>query len=62
MGAALDVHEHENRKFNNVNIDEDFNYLLNCDNVIMTPHIAGLSKEASEKISRILIEKIKKLI
>jgi len=62
LGAALDVHEHENRKFNNINIDEDFNYLLNCDNVIMTPHIAGLSKEASEKISRILIEKIKKLI
>ena len=32
LGAALDVHEHENRKFNNINIDEDFNYLLKLKN------------------------------
>lgn len=61
VGAGLDVHEMETSTFNTVDFDENFNYLLNCNNVILTPHIAGLTKEANQKISSVLIEKIIKL-
>ena len=39
----------------------DLNYLLNCKRVIMTPHIAGLSKESNQKLSKLLVNKILKL-
>jgi len=58
LGAGLDVIENENKTFNSVNIDQNFNYLVNCENVILTPHIAGLSKDAHKKLSEILINKI----
>jgi len=62
LGAALDVIENENFKFSTVHPDPDLNYLLNCKNVIITPHIAGLSKESNKKLSEVLIAKILKLI
>ena len=58
IGAGLDVHESEDKTFSKLVFNQDINYLLNCDNVIMTPHIAGLTKEANEKIPSILIKKI----
>ena len=58
LGACLDVIENENPEFNKINIDKDLNYLLNCKRVIMTPHIAGLSREGNKKLSKILIDKI----
>jgi len=58
LGAGLDVIENENSSFNKINFDKNFNYLLNCNNVILTPHIAGLSKEANKKLATILINKI----
>ena len=58
---SVDVIENENKSFNDIKIDENFNYLLNCDNVILTPHIAGLSKEANRKLSEVLIKKILEL-
>ena len=61
LGACLDVIENEKSTFSGINIDKHFNYLLNCQNVIMTPHIAGLSKESNKKLSNILIEKILEL-
>ena len=61
IGAGLDVIENENKGFNDIKIDGNFNYLLNCDNVILTPHIAGLSKEANRKLSEVLIKKILEL-
>ena len=61
LGACLDVIENEKREFSEINITKDFNYLLNCKNVIITPHIAGLSKEANKKLSLVLIEKILEL-
>jgi D-3-phosphoglycerate dehydrogenase len=61
LGACLDVIENENQQFSEINITKDFNYLLNCENVIITPHIAGLSKEANKKLSLVLIDKILKL-
>ena len=61
LGAGLDVHENENKTFNGINTNNDFNYLLNCNNVILTPHIAGLTKESNQKLSKVLIEKILKI-
>ncbi len=61
LGACLDVLENEDRDFSEIKIDTNLNYLLNCENVIITPHIAGLSLEGSRKLSKILIEKIIKL-
>ena len=61
LGACLDVIENENPKFSEININKDFNYLLNCKNVIITPHIAGLSQEANKKLSTLLINKILEL-
>ena len=58
LGAGLDVIENENDNFTNIKINQNLNYLVNCDNVILTPHIAGLSTNANEKISNILINKI----
>ncbi len=58
LGAALDVHESEDQTFNKLDFNQAFNYLLNCENVILTPHIAGLTKESNKKLSSVLIEKI----
>ena len=62
LGACLDVIENEVSSFRKIKLDSNFDFLANCDNVIMTPHIAGLSNEASENLSLILIEKILELI
>ncbi|MAQ69766.1 MAG: hydroxyacid dehydrogenase [Flavobacteriales bacterium] len=61
LGAGLDVIENENSSFSNITVDENLNYLLSCDNVILTPHIAGLSKESNKKLSTVLIDKILEL-
>ena len=58
LGAALDVHESEDQTFNKLDFNQAFNYLLNCENVILTPHIAWLTKESNKKLSSVLIEKI----
>lgn len=61
LGAGLDVIENENSSFSNITVDKNLNYLLSCDNVILTPHIAGLSKESNKKLSTVLIDKILEL-
>ena len=43
-------------------IPEAFQYLIKSSKVILTPHIAGWTHEANEKMARILVEKVKKLI
>ena len=58
LGAGLDVHESENKAFSKLDFNQEINYLLNCKNVILTPHIAGLTKESNKKLSSVLIEKI----
>ncbi len=61
IGAALDVYENENLDKLK---DEDkkwFNFLVNSDKVILTPHIAGWTAESREKIGKVLVNKIKKL-
>ena len=57
-GAALDVLENE--QINNLNEEENkqFDFLVNRENMVITPHIAGYSTEAFYKMSKILIEKL----
>jgi D-3-phosphoglycerate dehydrogenase len=57
-GACLDVFENE--KPENYNVKEKMIYedLLKFKNIIVTPHIAGWTKESKEKLSKILFEKI----
>ncbi len=64
LATGLDVLEYEEDSFettNNLSNNADFQYLANCDNVILTPHIAGWTKESKIKLAEILVEKILKL-
>ncbi len=57
-GAALDVLEYEKHNFD-LNADNaDLSYLRTADNVILTPHIAGLTRQSYYKLSRVMAEKI----
>lgn len=60
-GACLDVSEYEASSFEQMNADElpePYQYLINSNKVILTPHIAGWTHESNEKMSVYLAEKI----
>jgi D-3-phosphoglycerate dehydrogenase len=63
LGAALDVLEYEKSSFehlfNDGNIPEAFQYLLEADNVLLSPHIAGWTFESHEKLAQVIADKIK---
>lgn len=56
--AALDVLENEQLSSYNSEEKNEFEFLINQNNVIITPHIAGYSFESTYKMSRILLEKL----
>lgn len=60
IGACLDVLEYESNDFylNFQNQNEELQYLIKSPNVLITPHIAGLTQESYYKLSAILAEKI----
>ena len=63
LGACLDVLEYEQVSFENLNkeeLPEAFSYLINSDKVILTPHVAGWTKESYFKLSDVLADKILK--
>ncbi len=69
LGAGLDVLEYEKSSFENlfkndvissaVEIPEAFHYLINANNVLLTPHIAGWTIESKEKLAQTIVDKIK---
>lgn len=64
LGAALDVLEYEETSFEQTKSlleFEDFKYLSTCNNVILTPHIAGWTVESKIKLAQILVDKIKSI-
>ena len=64
-GICMDVLEYETSCFKNLKLEKiaskNLKYLNNSKNVILTPHIAGLTKESELKISQVLFQKITKL-
>jgi D-3-phosphoglycerate dehydrogenase / 2-oxoglutarate reductase len=65
LGAGLDVLEYEKLSFENLFIDSEkpkaFEYLLQAENVLLTPHIAGWTFESHEKLAQTIVDKILKL-
>ena len=60
-GAALDVLENEKMETFSAIEKTQMEYLLQQNNVLITPHIAGYSKEAFLKMSEVLIAKLEAL-
>lgn len=65
LGAALDVLEYEKSSFEHLFTDrfvpEAFQYLLECDNVLLSPHIAGWTFESHAKLAQVIVDKIKEV-
>ena len=63
LGAGLDVLEYEKSSFENLfsdeNMPEAFRYLINSENVILSPHVAGWTIESKEKLAQTIVDKIK---
>ena len=64
--AALDVLEYEKSSFENLDIStslstrnkEDLQFLLESNQVIVTPHIAGWTHQSKEKLAQFIVDKI----
>jgi len=65
-GAALDVLEYEKSSFENLDTstslsaseNEDLQFLLSSEKVIVTPHIAGWTIQSKEKLAQVIVDKI----
>jgi D-3-phosphoglycerate dehydrogenase len=62
LGAALDVLENENLSSYSKEEKKLLDDLLNAGNVIITPHIAGWTKESRDNIFYFALEKFKKYL
>jgi D-3-phosphoglycerate dehydrogenase len=65
LGACLDVSEYESVSFeqlDNNEIPEPLNYLIHSDKVILTPHIGGWTHESNFKMSKLIAEKMAKVL
>jgi D-3-phosphoglycerate dehydrogenase / 2-oxoglutarate reductase len=61
LGAGLDVLEYEKGSFETLFEGEKpaaFAYLLQADNVLLTPHIAGWTVESHQKLAQTIVNKI----
>ncbi|MFQ3181848.1 MAG: D-3-phosphoglycerate dehydrogenase [Polaribacter sp.] len=69
LGAGLDVLEYEKSSFENLfkkdvtssaaEMPEAFQYLINAENVLLSPHVAGWTVESNEKLAQTIVDKIK---
>ena len=63
LGAGLDVLEYEKTSFESFfeqDLSPDFKYLLDAENVILSPHVGGWTHESYFKLSDVLANKILK--
>ena len=62
LGACLDVLEYEKTSFEQLfedhNLPEPLEYLIHSERVMLSPHIAGWSKESFEKMASVMLDKI----
>lgn len=62
LGAGLDVLEYDKLSFEHLFTDGEmpvaFQYLINSDNVILSPHIAGWTFESHAKLAQVIVDKI----
>lgn len=64
LGAGLDVLEYEKKSFENLFASQTemppaFQYLIQAENVLLTPHVAGWSVESYRKLAQTIVDKIK---
>jgi len=69
LGAGLDVLEYEKASFENlfkkditssgIEMPEAFQYLIQSNKVLLTPHIAGWTAESNQKLAQTIVDKIK---
>jgi len=63
LGAGLDVLEYEKTSFENMSSDgalpDAFEYLIQAENVMLSPHVAGWTVESLEKLAQTIVDKIK---
>ncbi|KAB1069756.1 hydroxyacid dehydrogenase [Tamlana haliotis] len=61
LGAGLDVLEYEKASFETLfstELPEAFKYLIESENVLLTPHVAGWTVESKEKLAQTIVDKI----
>lgn len=62
LGAGLDVLEYEKTSFENLfenkELPQAFKYLIQADNVLLTPHIAGWTVESKIKLAQVIVDKV----
>lgn len=62
LGAGLDVLEYEKSSFENLftdhNLPEAFQFLIESENVLLSPHVAGWTIESKAKLAQTIVEKI----
>jgi D-3-phosphoglycerate dehydrogenase / 2-oxoglutarate reductase len=69
LGAGLDVLEYEKASFEDVfkstasssgveSLPKAFQYLINANNVLLTPHVAGWTVESKEELAQTIVNKI----
>tara|TARA_R110000868_G_scaffold1647_1_gene13252 strand:+ start:25203 stop:26141 length:939 start_codon:yes stop_codon:yes gene_type:complete len=63
LGAGLDVLEYEKKSFEDMfsesELPEAFTYLINAENVLLTPHVAGWTVESKIKLAQTVVDKIR---
>ena len=64
LGAGLDVLEYEKTSFENLftsaaQMPEPFQYLIQAENVLLSPHVAGWTVESKRKLAQVIVDKIK---
>ena len=62
LGACLDVLEYEKLSFENLFendiLPKAFEYLINAENVLLSPHIAGWTVESNIKLAQTIVDKV----
>ncbi len=62
LGAGLDVLEYEKASFEHLfmhgNLPEAFQYLITSDTVILSPHVAGWTRESKQKLAQTIVDKV----